>query len=113
LRDRVSAQTKLIAVCHPNNPTGYILTETEMDDIVSIADRMGAWILSDEVYRGAEREKDQETPSFFGRLNICFVPVLALRWRNGFGAHPDESYDLVHGSHPEAGIILIQKRRLS
>jgi len=69
LRDIVSPGTKLIAVCHPNNPTGYILTETEMDHIVSIADRVGAWILSDEVYRGAEREREQETPSFFGRYD--------------------------------------------
>ena len=53
MNETVTDGTRLIAVCNPNNPTGYILTETEMDAIVSAADRVGAWILSDEVYRGA------------------------------------------------------------
>ncbi|UCH10534.1 MAG: aminotransferase class I/II-fold pyridoxal phosphate-dependent enzyme [Fidelibacterota bacterium] len=66
LRKSVSNSTRLIAVCNPNNPTGHILTESEMDDIVTAADRVGAWILADEVYRGAERTTDVETPSFYG-----------------------------------------------
>jgi aspartate/methionine/tyrosine aminotransferase len=38
-----------------------------MDAICAAADRVGAWILADEVYRGAERITDRETPSFYGR----------------------------------------------
>jgi aspartate/methionine/tyrosine aminotransferase len=68
----VSERTRVIAVCNPNNPTGRILTEPEMDAIVSAADRVGAWILSDEVYAGAERLTDQETQSFWG----CYDKVL-------------------------------------
>ncbi|MCP4165449.1 MAG: aminotransferase class I/II-fold pyridoxal phosphate-dependent enzyme [Chloroflexi bacterium] len=67
LRDQVTDQTRLIAVCNPNNPTGRIMTEAEMDAIVEIADGVGAWILADEVYSGAERLTDKQTPSFFGR----------------------------------------------
>ncbi|MBE9507110.1 MAG: aminotransferase class I/II-fold pyridoxal phosphate-dependent enzyme, partial [Chloroflexi bacterium] len=52
LNDAVSSDTKLIAVCNPNNPTGYILTEAEMDGIVAAAERAGAWLLADEVYAG-------------------------------------------------------------
>lgn len=69
LNQAVSSNTKLISVCNPNNPTGYILTDQEMDAIVSAADRVGAWILADEVYRGAERTRDTETPSFWGRYD--------------------------------------------
>lgn len=69
LNDAVTADTKLIAVCNPNNPTGYILTETEMDAVVAAADRVGAWILADEVYAGAERISDEQTPSFYGRYD--------------------------------------------
>jgi aspartate/methionine/tyrosine aminotransferase len=65
----VSERTKLIAVCNPDNPTGYILTEAEMDAIVAAAGRVGAWLLADEVYRGAERVTDIETPSFWGRYD--------------------------------------------
>ena len=63
----VTPQTKLIAICNPNNPTGRILSEVEMDAIIAIADRVGAWILADEVYSGAERLTDVQTPSFYGR----------------------------------------------
>lgn len=69
LAEVVTDRTKVIAVCNPNNPTGRILTDREMDAIVAAADRVGAWILADEVYRGAERKTDEETPSFYGRYD--------------------------------------------
>jgi aspartate/methionine/tyrosine aminotransferase len=62
----VNARTKLICVCQPNNPTGQVLSQAEIHSIVRIADRHGAWILADEVYRGAERSAE-ESPSFSGR----------------------------------------------
>ena len=67
LNEAVTVNTKLIAVCNPDNPTGRILTEAEMDAIVAAAEGVGAWILADEVYRGAERLTDKESPSFYGR----------------------------------------------
>ncbi len=69
LEEVSSARTRLIAICNPNNPTGRILTEPEMDSIIKVAARSGAWILADEVYTGAERESDRETPSFYGRYD--------------------------------------------
>ena len=69
LNQAVSKRTKLIAVCNPSNPTGRILTEAEMDAIVEAADRAGAWLLADEVYSGAERVTDSQTPSFWGRYD--------------------------------------------
>jgi aspartate/methionine/tyrosine aminotransferase len=70
----VTEKTKIIAVVNPNNPTGHIMTDEEMAAVVAAADRVGAWILADEVYRGAERLQEEETPSFFGRYD----KVLAL-----------------------------------
>ena len=70
----VTPATRVIAVCNPNNPTGHVLEEAEMDAIVAAAERVGAWILADEVYRGAERLTDEESPSFFGR----YPKVLAV-----------------------------------
>lgn len=66
LESIVSSGTKLIAVCNPNNPTGKIMSLTEMQRIVSIAEKVGGWILADEVYAGAERLTDEQTVSFYG-----------------------------------------------
>ena len=61
LRFLVNDKTKMIVVCNPNNPTGYTLTDQEMREIVEIADSVGAWIHSDEVYRGAELDGIENT----------------------------------------------------
>ena len=69
LKQAVTPKTKVIAVCNPNNPTGHILTEEEMKTIINAAQEVGAWILADEVYAGAERVTDRETPSFYGQYD--------------------------------------------
>jgi aspartate/methionine/tyrosine aminotransferase len=93
LEAAVTPATKLIAVCNPNNPTGAVLSEPEMDAIVATAERVGAWILADEVYAGAERETDQQTPSFYGRYDRVIavgsmskaygLPGLRMGWAVG------------------------------
>jgi aspartate/methionine/tyrosine aminotransferase len=65
LRRAITSRTRLIIVCNPNNPTGSILPLAAMREIAAVAAKAGAWILADEVYRGAERT-DAETPTFWG-----------------------------------------------
>lgn len=69
LHEAVTANTKVIAVCNPNNPTGRAMTGTEIDTLVQLADSVGAWIIADEVYAGAERLTDEPTPSLYGRYD--------------------------------------------
>ena len=82
----------MIAVCNPNNPTGYTLTHKEMQEIVGIAKSADAWIYSDEVYRGAELN-GKEIESFIGMYDKVMVngglskayalPGLRLGWLVG------------------------------
>jgi aspartate/methionine/tyrosine aminotransferase len=105
LRAVTTADTALIAICNPDNPTGYILTDEEMNAIVSVADRVGAWILADEVYSGAERLADDETPSFYGRyakvlavgsLSKAYgLPGLRIGWVTG----PPDTVDAIWARH--------------
>jgi hypothetical protein len=73
LHDAVTKRTKAIMICNPNNPTGHVLSGAEMDEVVRAADRVGAWIVADEIYRGAELASDHATPSFFGRYERVIV----------------------------------------
>jgi len=68
----VSARTKLIAICNPNNPTGARFEAADLDRIASIAARHGSWVLADEIYRGAERD-GRETPSMWGRYDRVII----------------------------------------
>jgi aspartate aminotransferase len=47
----ITAKTKAILVCSPNNPTGTVYTKNEMDMLVEIVKQHGLFLLSDEVYR--------------------------------------------------------------
>jgi aspartate/methionine/tyrosine aminotransferase len=64
----VGPHTRVIMVCNPNNPTGGVLTEGEMEAVIQVAARADAWIIADEIYRGAEVDTDERlTPTFWGR----------------------------------------------
>jgi len=67
----VSNKTKLIAVCHPNNPTGATLDAAARKGICAAAAKVGAWVLADEVYRGAELE-GETTPTLWGGYDRLF-----------------------------------------
>ena len=54
MKRAVTKKTRFILITNPNNPTGGVLNEEEMDEVVRAARRVGAWIVSDEIYRGAE-----------------------------------------------------------
>lgn len=61
----ITPKTRLVSVCNPNNPTGAVLGDEQRRAIVAAAEKVGAWVLADEVYRGAELEGGM-TPSFWG-----------------------------------------------
>jgi hypothetical protein len=72
LRRAVTKKTRFILVTNPNNPTGGVLNEAEMDEVVRAARRVGAWIVADEIYRGAELSGGI-TPSFWGRYSRVLI----------------------------------------
>lgn len=55
LKKVVTKRTKAIQVCNPNNPTGAVMARDQRKALIDAAKDSGAWLLSDEVYLGAER----------------------------------------------------------
>lgn len=101
LRALVNEKTRMILITHPNNPTGSCLEAAELDEIARIASRVGAWVLADEVYRGAEIEEGApETASMWGRYERTLVtgglskayglPGLRIGWAVGPAAAVEE-----------------------
>lgn len=72
MRRLVTPRTKLIVLTNPNNPTGAVLDPEAMKGIVDLAAGVGAWILADEVYQGAELS-GVRTPSFWGTWEKTLV----------------------------------------
>ena len=56
LRRLVTPETKMICINNPNNPTGALMSEQILREIVEIARSADAWILCDEVYRHLSQE---------------------------------------------------------
>lgn len=52
----VRSQTRALIVTSPNNPTGYAFDAQRHRAVVEFARKHGLWLLSDEAYRGTERD---------------------------------------------------------
>ncbi|MDP6340169.1 MAG: aminotransferase class I/II-fold pyridoxal phosphate-dependent enzyme [Candidatus Marinimicrobia bacterium] len=102
LKSLVSKKTKMISVCNPNNPTGSVLPKETVLAIGEIAQSAGVWILVDEVYRGAELNREECT-SFWeigydktivncGLSKAYGLPGLRLGWSLSSEDHIQQSW---------------------
>ena len=105
----VTARTKIIAVCNPSNPTGAALSEAIMGAICKAAGKVGAWILADEVYRGAEFD-GKTTATFWGRYDrvLCTAGLSKAYGlpglRTGWVVAPEEMAERLWGYHDYTSI---------
>ncbi len=72
VRSAIAPGTKLVVVTNPHNPTGHVLSDEMRKLIVDRTAEVGAWLLADEVYQGAERD-GATTPSFWGGYERTIV----------------------------------------
>ena len=63
LRRLVDDSTRLIVLNNPNNPTGALIDEPLLQEIVAVAREHGAWLHGDEVYRMLEHAPGSTPPS--------------------------------------------------
>ena len=98
LENVLTDNTKMITICHPNNPTGSTLPLDEINKLVNFAKKHDLYIHADEVYKGAEFDGN-ELPSFAdvydkaiitsGLSKAMAMPGLRIGWLVGL---PDDIY---------------------
>jgi aspartate/methionine/tyrosine aminotransferase len=99
IRTAIAPGTKLVVVTNPHNPTGHVLSDAMRKVIIERSAEVGAWLLADEVYQGAERGGDT-TPSFWGSYDKTIIvnglskayglPGLRIGWIVGPPGFTDE-----------------------
>ena len=48
---RITPNTKAILICNPNNPTGYLYSQNELEALAKMVKKYNLYLYSDEVYR--------------------------------------------------------------
>ncbi len=100
LEKTVTKKTKLIIINSPNNPTGAVYSSETINHIVRIAKKVGAYILSDEIYHDFIYG---ETP-YYSPAEIYSKAIIVdglskskgmSGWRIGFVAGPKNIIDAV------------------
>ena len=96
ISDKMNDSVKLLVLINPNNPTGNIATESEIDKLINIAEKWpNCTIIADEIYDGldfsdnfisvASRSKSVPIITLNGVSKVYFAPG----WRIGYMAWHD------------------------
>src|SRR5579864_7728050 len=95
LRELITPRTRAIFWATPNNPSGVILNESELQHIGRLAEEHDLWLISDEVYAGLA--PGGRVPSLAARLPARVVTLGSLSkthamtgWRAGWLIGPTE-----------------------
>ncbi|MCR4329705.1 MAG: aminotransferase class I/II-fold pyridoxal phosphate-dependent enzyme [Candidatus Roizmanbacteria bacterium] len=63
LKKNCTNKTKLLIINFPHNPTGYLASKNEFEEIITFAKEHNLYILSDEMYRFLEYDAHNRLPS--------------------------------------------------
>jgi aminotransferase len=82
LEKAITGRTKAIMLCSPNNPTGTMLSKSELENIAKIAEKNDLLVLSDEIY--AELAYEGEYTSFAAISGMRKRTILISGFSKGF-----------------------------
>jgi aspartate aminotransferase len=70
----ITPKTKAILICNPGNPTGYLYTEDEMNQLAALVKKHDLFLIADEVYREFTYDGDKH----FSVMNIPGIEENAI-----------------------------------
>ena len=96
IEKKITDKTRLIIINSPNNPTGSVLTEDEINEIGKIAEKHDLYILSDEIYAKMIYDKNHYSVTNNDHckkrtimLNGFSKPYAMSGWRLGYAIGPE------------------------
>jgi len=118
---KITAKTKGIMICNPNNPTGYLYSQEEIESLGRVAKKHDLYLFADEVYRefcydnhrhfSIMKLKDMEkhlivVDSVSKRYSACGVRIGALVSKNQEVIHTALKFAQARLSPPSLGQIV-------
>jgi aspartate aminotransferase len=82
--DLITPRTKAILICNPGNPTGYLYSEEEMNQLAALVKKHDLFLIADEVYREFiydEKEKHHSVMNIPGiEENAIMIDSVSKRY---------------------------------
>ena len=78
LEAAITPRTKAIYMNSPHNPTGGVLTRTDVERIAAIAEAHNLWILSDEAYEDVIYEGEHVSPASLPGMYARTIPFFTM-----------------------------------
>lgn len=78
----ISPRTKAIVICNPNNPTGYLYTAAEMEQLKELVKKYNLYLFSDEAYREFAYEGKQVSAMHLQGVddNVIMMDTISKRY---------------------------------
>jgi len=107
IRNSITRKTKAILINSPNNPTGHVITQTELKEIVDIIIENDLYLITDEVYEnyiydGLKHVSPASLDGMFERtitVNAMSKLFSATGFRIGYAVASKEIIDLMEKFH--------------
>lgn len=79
---KITAKTKAIVICNPNNPTGYNYSEAEMNQLKDIILKHNLYLFSDEAYREFTYQSKQYSAMHLTGVddNVIIMDTISKRY---------------------------------
>lgn len=100
----ITPNSKAVIIGYPNNPTGAMVSEDQLKDIVNVCKENDLWLVSDEVYNQLVYDSKPLSASTYMKENLIllngFSKAYAMTgWRIGYVACDKEVMDQMYKVH--------------